>query len=176
MGLRAHWEAGTFRCRIYSISRPGGNPGASKWMVSLVNSHPNTTSKKWHLWEIDLRFALNSSSEWLSCCLTHRRVFSTEECALSTLLSHSLVSLCSLTLLSHSREWLLCLTRLSRSFVSLGRVTLLFHAAGELPPVSIHLGLDGRQHPALGSAPAPLVISSRRVFWQNSFAGISDNI
>jgi len=35
-----------------------------KWMVSLVNSHTNATSKKWHLWEIDLRFALNSTAGW----------------------------------------------------------------------------------------------------------------
>ena len=26
-------------------------------MVSLVNSHSNTTSWRWHLWEIDLKFA-----------------------------------------------------------------------------------------------------------------------
>ena len=35
-----------------------------KWMVSLVNSHTNATSKRWHLWEIDLRFALNSTPWW----------------------------------------------------------------------------------------------------------------
>jgi len=34
-------------------------------MVSLVNSHTNVTSKRWHLWEIDLRFALNSTPGWL---------------------------------------------------------------------------------------------------------------
>ena len=33
-------------------------------MVSLVNSHANTASKRWHLWEIGLRFALNSTPEW----------------------------------------------------------------------------------------------------------------
>ena len=32
-----------------------------KWMVSLVNSHTNAT---WHLWVIDLRFALNSTPGW----------------------------------------------------------------------------------------------------------------
>ena len=26
-------------------------------MVPLVNSHSNATSRRWHLWEIDLRFA-----------------------------------------------------------------------------------------------------------------------
>ena len=31
-------------------------------MVSLVNSHTNATSKRWHLWEMDKRFALNSSA------------------------------------------------------------------------------------------------------------------
>ena len=35
-----------------------------KWMVSLVNSHTNATSKRWHLWEIDLRIALNSTTGW----------------------------------------------------------------------------------------------------------------
>ena len=36
-----------------------------KWMVSLVNSHTNATSKRWHLWEIDFRFALNSTPVWV---------------------------------------------------------------------------------------------------------------
>jgi len=27
-----------------------------KWMVSLINSHANATSKRWHLWKIGLRF------------------------------------------------------------------------------------------------------------------------
>jgi hypothetical protein len=36
-------------------------------MVSLVNSLTNATSKKKHLWEIDLRFALNSSPGWYPC-------------------------------------------------------------------------------------------------------------
>ena len=30
-------------------------------MVSLVSSHTNATRIGWHLWEIDLRFALNST-------------------------------------------------------------------------------------------------------------------
>jgi len=34
-------------------------------MVSLVNSHANATSKRQHLWEIDLTFALNSTPGWL---------------------------------------------------------------------------------------------------------------
>ena len=34
-------------------------------MISLVNSHTNATSKRWHLWEIDLRFALKSTPGWL---------------------------------------------------------------------------------------------------------------
>ena len=33
-------------------------------MVYLVNSHRNASSKRWHLWEIDLRFALNSTPGW----------------------------------------------------------------------------------------------------------------
>jgi len=32
-----------------------------KWMVSSVNSLTNATSRRRHLWEIDLRFALNST-------------------------------------------------------------------------------------------------------------------
>ena len=39
-------------------------------MVSLVNPHTNATSNRWHLsrwhlWEIDLRFALNSTPGWI---------------------------------------------------------------------------------------------------------------
>ena len=30
-------------------------------MVSLANSQTSATSKRWHLWEIDLRFAFNST-------------------------------------------------------------------------------------------------------------------
>ena len=36
----------------------------AEWMVSLVNSHTNATSERWHLREIDLRFALNSTPGW----------------------------------------------------------------------------------------------------------------
>ena len=35
-------------------------------MVSLVNYHTNATSKRWHLCEIDSRFALNSTPGWFS--------------------------------------------------------------------------------------------------------------
>ena len=41
--------------------RPPWRQPRGKWMVSLVNSHTNTTSKRWHLWENGRRFALNSS-------------------------------------------------------------------------------------------------------------------
>ena len=34
-------------------------------MVSRVNSHTNASSKRRHLWEIDLRFDLNSTPGWL---------------------------------------------------------------------------------------------------------------
>ena len=34
-------------------------------MVSLVNSHTNATSKRWHMWEIGLRFALSSTPGWV---------------------------------------------------------------------------------------------------------------
>jgi len=35
-------------------------------MVPLVNSHTNITSKRRHLWEIDLRNSLNSTPGWRS--------------------------------------------------------------------------------------------------------------
>ena len=31
-------------------------------MVSLVSSHANASSKRWRLWEVDSRFALDSTS------------------------------------------------------------------------------------------------------------------
>ena len=40
--------------RNYSWRQPRG-----KWMVSSVNSHTNATGIWWHLWEIDLRFAMH---------------------------------------------------------------------------------------------------------------------
>ena len=36
-----------------------------KWMISGVNSDANASSKRWHLWAIDLRFAINSTPGWL---------------------------------------------------------------------------------------------------------------
>jgi len=36
-----------------------------KSMVAAVNSHTNATSKRWHLWEIDLRFAPGSPPGWV---------------------------------------------------------------------------------------------------------------
>ena len=34
-------------------------------MVPVVRSHTNATSKRWHLWGIDLKFALNSTLGWI---------------------------------------------------------------------------------------------------------------
>jgi len=34
-------------------------------MISQVNSYTNADSKRWHLWEIDLKFALKSTPGWL---------------------------------------------------------------------------------------------------------------
>ena len=48
------------RCTGMS-SQPPWRQLRGKWMVSLVNSHSETTSNRWHLWEIDLRFALRST-------------------------------------------------------------------------------------------------------------------
>jgi hypothetical protein len=50
--------------------RPGSAPTTlettkGQYMVSFVNSHSNAISKRWHLWEIDSRFALNSTPGWL---------------------------------------------------------------------------------------------------------------
>ena len=44
---------------------PAWRQPRGKWMVSLVNYHANATSKRWHLWEINLRFGLNSTPGWL---------------------------------------------------------------------------------------------------------------
>ena len=46
-----------------------------KWMVYLVNFHTNATSKRWHQWEIDFRFALNSTPGWLSGHQDLRRIW-----------------------------------------------------------------------------------------------------
>ena len=52
-------------------------------MVYFVNSHTNATSKRWQLWEIDLRFALNSTSCWvfdqfcLRLAIRHRAIWNT---------------------------------------------------------------------------------------------------
>ena len=35
-------------------------------MTFLLNSHSNATSRRWHLWEIDLGFSLNSIPGWTS--------------------------------------------------------------------------------------------------------------
>ena len=44
--------------------KPPWRQPRGKWMVSLVNSHTNATSKRLHLWEIDLRFAVKSTPGW----------------------------------------------------------------------------------------------------------------
>ena len=49
----------------FGVQGPPWRQPRGNWMVSLVNSHTNATSKRWHLWEIDLRFALNSTPGWL---------------------------------------------------------------------------------------------------------------
>ena len=46
-------------------SNPPWKQPRGKWMFFLVNSHANATSKRWHLWEIDLRFAPGSPPGWL---------------------------------------------------------------------------------------------------------------
>jgi len=49
--------------RLEKSSPPWRQP-RGKTMVSLVNSHANATRIRQHLWEIDLRFALNSTPGW----------------------------------------------------------------------------------------------------------------
>ena len=49
----------------FCITPPWRQP-RGKWMVSLVNSHTNATSRRWHLWEIDLRFAPELPPGWRS--------------------------------------------------------------------------------------------------------------
>ena len=43
---------------------PPWRPTRGKWIVYLVNSFKNAASKRWHLWEIDLKFALDWTSAW----------------------------------------------------------------------------------------------------------------
>ena len=43
-----------------------------KQIVSLVNSHSNATSQRWHLWEIDLRFAPGLPPGWREGWWSHQ--------------------------------------------------------------------------------------------------------
>jgi len=58
---------------------PGPSPPwrqrRGKWMVSLVNTYTNANPKRWYLWEIDLRFALDSTPGWFSDLSPDRLVF-----------------------------------------------------------------------------------------------------
>jgi len=74
-----------------SAARPSWPPWRQprgKWMVSLVNSHTNATSKRWHLWEIDLRCAPTSTPGWVrvsnACICESQRGFTDyrERCSL----------------------------------------------------------------------------------------------
>ena len=54
-------------CRAYTLQisgfrLPPWRQPKGKWMVSFVNSHTNTTSKGWHLWEIDFKICLQLDS------------------------------------------------------------------------------------------------------------------
>ena len=64
-------ETGEGMCG-FRTSPPWRQP-KGKWMVPLVNFHTNPTSKRWHLWEIDLRFALNSTPGWLAISFARQR-------------------------------------------------------------------------------------------------------
>jgi len=52
-------ELGRHQPPFFPSSGPPWRQPRGKWIVSLVNSHTNATLKRWHLWEIDLRFALS---------------------------------------------------------------------------------------------------------------------
>ena len=49
---------------IFVHAKPPWRQPRGKWMISLVNSNTNINPKRWHLCEIDLRFALNSALGW----------------------------------------------------------------------------------------------------------------
>ena len=49
---------------MFSFAHPPWRQPRGKWMVSLVNSYTDATPSRWHLWEIDFRFALNSTPGW----------------------------------------------------------------------------------------------------------------
>ena len=53
-----------WRKRTWREGEPPWRQPRGKWMVSLVNSHTHATRIGLHLWEIDLRFALNSTPGW----------------------------------------------------------------------------------------------------------------
>ena len=53
------------RDKLHRDQVPPWRQPSGKSMVSLVNSHTNATSKRRQLWEIDLRFALNSTPGWI---------------------------------------------------------------------------------------------------------------
>ena len=54
-------------CTLHTLNTtPPWRQPMGKTIVSLVNSHANATSKRWHLWEIDLKFALELPSGWSS--------------------------------------------------------------------------------------------------------------
>ena len=48
------------------VQRPPWRQPRGKWMVYLVDSHTNATSERWHLWEIDSRFAPGLPPGWFS--------------------------------------------------------------------------------------------------------------
>ena len=49
---------------VFRVATPPWRQPRGKWMGSYVNSHTNAIWKRWPLWEIDRRFALNSSAGW----------------------------------------------------------------------------------------------------------------
>ena len=50
--------------RMPTSHTPPWRQPRGKWVVSLVNSHTNTTRIGWHLWEINLRFAPGLPPGW----------------------------------------------------------------------------------------------------------------
>ena len=64
--LASHWFLQKGGEGTYCSSRAALEATQGKWMVSLVNSHTHATTKRWHLWEIDLRFAPGLPPGWPS--------------------------------------------------------------------------------------------------------------
>ena len=69
LSYKIHRGTGTEAARVaaHTFSEPPWRQPMGKLMVSSVNSHTNSTRIGWHLWDIDLRFALGLPPWWCIC-------------------------------------------------------------------------------------------------------------